>query len=151
MKTYKDKSGKYVSEKPKIFEVGVDYFNRPIYNNSLVYFFSDYNSHVRQLEYDFEACPSRYFNNSVVIKTNQISSLLTYLTKIFNKENSGLLTCAPNIGDIIVLRTINHKFKVIDNTPKLFIKAESLEVSDYTPIFGIYELELLDNKTKHEK
>jgi hypothetical protein len=143
MKTYKDNSGKFVSEKPDIFEVGVDYFNRPIYNNSLVYFFSDYCSYVRQLEYDFEAYPSRYFNNSVVIKTNQIPSLLTYLTKFFNKENSRLLTDTPNVGDIIVLRTINHKFKVIDNTPKLFIKAESLEVSIYTPIFGLYELGLL--------
>jgi hypothetical protein len=143
MKTYKDKSGKYVSEKPEIFEVGRDYFNRPIYNNSLVYFFSDYYNHVRQLEDDFESYPSNYFKNGVVI-TNQSISLFNYLIKIVNKQNSKLLTDIPNVGDIIVLRTINHKFKVIDNTPKLFIKVESLEVNDYTPIFGLYELGLLE-------
>lgn len=140
MKTYINNHQKIVSEKPEIFEVGRDYFNNPIYNNDLVYYFSEHYDNVHQLDKNFVGYSKNHFSNSVKIYTHQIPFLLTYLTRLVSKQTINLLNTVPKIGDIVVLKSHNSEFKVLDNTTKIFLKVQSLKNPDYKPVFTLNEL-----------
>ena len=140
MKTYKNKEGVYVSERPEIFEVGKDYFNNPIYNNDLVYYFSDYYDNVYKLKKDFDGYSKNHFTNTVKIYEHQIPQLLTFLCRLVSNQPFDISKNIPKVDDIVILKSHNYKFKVLDNTGKLFIRVQSLLNPDYITIFGLYEL-----------
>ena len=140
MKTYLNEKKQWVSQKPERFEVGKDYFGVSIYNDDLVYFYSNYYDNVTQLNKDDERYSKNHFKNCVKIYKHQIPTLLTYLGRLFSKQLGLTLDYAPNIGDIVILKTHNYKFKVLDNTPKLFIKLQSIINPDYISVFCINEL-----------
>lgn len=140
MKTYIDKKGKACSFKPDIFKVGVDNNGNTIYNNDIIYHYDNIFPRIEFLEKDFENYNENYFNNTYKIYQHQVPELLTYLAQLFeNKSFNSSLKKIPNIGDEIILKGHNYRFKVLDNKYKLFIKVQSMENPNYITIKPIYE------------
>lgn len=139
MKTYVDNHGKICIEKPEIFQVGMDYFKDPIFNNDLIYHFGCI-SRFEQLDKNFEGYNKNYFGSSVKIYLWKVPELLTLLSNLINNDDSRIIKEVPNIDDIVILKSHNYKFKVLDNTAKLFIKVQSLNNPDWFPIFSLTEL-----------
>jgi hypothetical protein len=140
MKTYINDRKKVCTLKPERFEVGVDILGISIYNDDLVYYCSDYAGTVRQLDKNYEGYGINSFNNAIKIYKHQVPELLTYLVRLFNKQLYQTINYIPEIGSIVILRSHNYEYKVLDNKGKLFIKLQSIGNPAIIQIHGVWEL-----------
>jgi hypothetical protein len=153
MKTYINSKGEFCSDKPEIFAVGVDDLGKNIYNNDIVYHYTHfkhcryvarknpYNPYPRFefLDENYEGYNKTYFDNTIKVYKSQVPHLLSYLARIIENYNDSLTKLIPNINDIIVLKSHNYEFKVIDNKYKLFLKVQSVTNPNWIEIKPIYE------------
>jgi hypothetical protein len=138
MKTYINSKGEFCSDKPEIFAVGVDDLGKNIYNNDIVYHYTNPYPRFEFLDENYEGYNKTYFDNTIKVYKSQVPHLLNYLTRIIENYNDSL-TIIPNINDIIVLKSHNYEFKVIDNKYKLFLKVQSVTNPNWIEIKPIYE------------
>lgn len=139
MKTYIDKNNKVCSSKPDIFQVGIDNAGNKIYNNDIVYHYNSPFPNIEYLNKDFEKYSKNYFKNTYKIYPHYLAGLLTYLAQLIEDKLYNKLKNIPNIGDVVILRSHNIVFTVLDNKYKLFIKVQSVTNPKYIAIFPIYE------------
>lgn len=113
MKTYIDETGKYVSNKPNRFQIGLDLFGNPIFNDSWIFSKDLYKyENDKIVEYPniircYDSISNHYISSCVVIDDNDISK--------FNlNKNGNMWNSSYNKQYEYMYEYFNTKYKSIE-------------------------------------
>jgi len=139
-RTYLNTRGKYVSEEPDVYQIGIDKIGRKIYTDSILYMTD------RVFSEPFHFCNKfnwyKYIiNNCVVIEKNEYNTFMKYFYAItFGNNWRKSLHKIPKVGSHVTREWDKNEYIVEDVSPVLFIKIRSLD-NKYSCYEKIYNLQ----------